>query len=122
MKKLQSEMTLDALLQENPQAAATNTEEDYIWLGIVPGLRLPEDFLQMDADALRQLFITSMVPMDVWAAADQLFDGNEQSAVNWLCAPAFGLGGIRPVDAVKTRDGKEAAICLMRQLLYGICP
>ena len=53
---------------------------------------------------------------------DQLFDGNEQSAVNWLCAPAFGLGGIRPIDAIKTRDGKEAAICLMRQLLYGICP
>ena len=115
-------MTLDELLQDKPQAAASATEEDYIWLGIVPGLRLPKDFLQMDADALRQLFITSMVPMDVWAAADQLFDGNEQSAVNWLCAPAFGLGGIRPVDAVKTRDGKEAAICLMRQLLYGICP
>lgn len=122
MKKLQSEMTLDALLQENQQAAATTTEEDYIWLGIVPGLRLPDGFLQMDADALRRLFITSMVPMDVWAAADKLFDGNEQSAINWLCATAFGLGGVRPVDAIRTRDGKEAVMCLMRQLLYGICP
>lgn len=122
MKKLQSEMTLDELLQENPQAAATTTEEDYIWLGIVPGLRLPEDFLQMDANTLRRLFITSMVPMDVWAAANQLFDENEQSAVNWLCAPAFGLGGVRPIDAIRTREGKEAVMRLMGQLLYGICP
>lgn len=122
MKRLQSEMTLDELLQENPQAAATTTEEDYIWLGIVPGLRLPENFLQMDADALRRLFITSVVPMDVWAAANQLFDDNEQRAVNWLCAPAFGLGGVRPVDAIRTREGKEAVMRLMGQLLYGICP
>lgn len=121
MKKLQSEMTLDELLQENPQAAATTTEEDYIWLGIVPGLRLPVDFLQMDDNALRRLFITSMVPMDVWAAANQLFDGNEQSAVNWLCAPALGLGGVRPVDAIRTSEGKEAVMCLIGQLLYGFC-
>jgi hypothetical protein len=121
MKKLQSEMTLDELLQESPQAATT-TEEDYIWLGIVPGLRLPEDFLQMDANVLRRLFITSMVPMDVWAAANQLFDENEQSAVNWLCAPAFGLGGVRPIDSIRTREGKEAVMRLMGQLLYGICP
>ncbi len=122
MKGLKSEMTLDELLLGNPQAAATTTEEGYIWLGIVPGLRLPEDFLQMDADTLRQLFITSMVPVDVWAAATQLFDENQQSAVNWLCAPAFGLGGVRPIDAIKTRDGKDAVMSLMGQLLYGLCP
>ncbi len=122
MKKLQSEMTLDELLQDNPQAAVRATEEDHIWLGIVPGLRLRDDFLQMDADALRQLFITSMVPMDVWAAANQLFDGNEQSAVNWLCAPALGLGGVRPVDAIRASEGKEAVMYLMEQLLYGFCP
>jgi len=122
MKKLQSEMTLDELLQDNPQAAACATEEDHIWLGIVPGLRLPDDFLQMDADALRRLFITSMVPMDVWMAANQLFDDNEQSVVNWLCAPAFGLSCVRPVDAIRTRKGKEAVMCLIGQLLYGICP
>ena len=122
MTKLQSEMTLDELLQGNPQVAACTTEEDHIWLGIVPGLRLPDDFLKMDADALRRLFITSMVPMDVWAAANQLFDGNEQSAVNWLCAPALGLGGVRPVDAIRTHEGKEAVMYLMGQLLYGFCP
>lgn len=121
MTKLQSKMTLDELLQDNPQTVAATTENDYIWLGIVPGLRLPDDFLKMDADALRRLFITSMVPMDVWAAANQLFDGNEQSAVNWLCAPAFGLGGVRPVDAIRTDDGKEAVMRLMVQLLYGMC-
>ena len=121
MKKLQSEMTLDELLQDNPQAAACATEEDHIWLGIVPGLRLPDDFLKMDADALRRLFITSMVPMDVWAAANQLFDDNESSAVNWLCAPAFGLGGVRPIDAIRTSEGKEAVMCLIGQLLYGFC-
>lgn len=121
MTKLQSEMTLDELLQDNPQAVAATTEDDYIWLGIVPGLRLPDDFLKMDADALRRLFITSMVPMDVWAAANQLFDGNEQSAVNWLCAPALGLGGVRPVDAIRTSEGKEAVMCIIGQLLYGFC-
>lgn len=122
MKKLQPEMTLAELLQDKPQAATCATEEDHIWLGIVPGLRLPDEFLQMDADALRRLFITSMVPMDVWAAANQLFDDNEQSVVNWLCAPAFALGGVRPIDATRTREGKEAVMRLMGQLQYGICP
>lgn len=121
-EKLQSEMTLDELLQDNQQAVPCATEEDHIWLGIVPGRRLPDDFLQMDADTLRRLFITSMVPMDVWAAANQLFDGNEQSAVNWLCAPALGLGGVRPVDAIRTHDGKEVIMRLIGQLLYGMCP
>ncbi len=122
MEKLQPEMTLDELLQDKPQAAACATEEDHIWLGIVPGLRLPDQFLQMDADELRRLFITSMVAMDVWAVANQLFDDNEQSAISWLCAPAFALGGVRPIDAIRTSEGKEAVMRLMGQLLYGICP
>ena len=51
----------------------SNTADDQIWLGLVPGLRLPANFLQMDANELRQLFVTSIVPLDVWEAANQLF-------------------------------------------------
>ena len=69
-------------------------------MGSVPGQRLPDNFLEMDANALRQLFITSMVPVNVWSASNQLFDDNEQDTINWLCEPAFGLGGLRPVDAI----------------------
>ena len=113
-------MTLDELLQDNPQAAASATEEDYIWLGIVPGLRLPKDFLQMDANALRLLFIISMVPMDVFSVATDYFDGNEQSAIHWLCSSAIALGGQRPVDACKTEEGQQAVLKLIGQLNYGI--
>nr|WP_321238646.1 antitoxin Xre/MbcA/ParS toxin-binding domain-containing protein [uncultured Tolumonas sp.] len=92
---------------------------DQIWLGIVPGQRLSVDFLQMDADALRKMFIVSAVPVDVWDAAQQLF-GNEHSSINWLCNPALGLGKIRPIDAIKTAKGKEAVMALITQLTYGI--
>lgn len=96
-------------------------ENDQILLGIVPGQLLPVDFLQMDADALRQMFIVSVVPVDVWEAALRLF-GNEKSSINWLCNPALRLGKIRPVDAIKTAQGKEAVMTLITQLTYGIIP
>lgn len=100
----------------------SNTADDQIWLGLVPGQRLPTNFLLMDANELRQLFVTSLVPADVWEAANRLFDGNEQSCVNWLCHTAVGLGGLRPIDAIKTANGKNAVINLIGQLTYGIFP
>ena len=99
----------------------SNTADDEIWLGLVPEQRLPAKFLQMDANELRQLFVTSIVPLDVWEAAYQLFHGNEQSMVNWLCKPAVGLGG-RPIEVIKTAKGKDAVLDLISQLTYGICP
>ncbi len=99
-----------------------NTDDDQIWLGLVPGQRLPANFLLMDANDLRQLFVTGMVPVDVWEAAKKLFHGNEQSIVHWLCNTAAGLGGQRPIDAIKTTKGKTAVINLIGQLTYGIFP
>ena len=76
-----------------------------------------------DANALRQLFITSMVPVNVWSASNQLFDDNEQDTINWLCEPAFGLGGLRPVDAIRPPpQGKEVVMNLIGQLIYGVIP
>lgn len=100
----------------------SNTTDGQIWLGLVPGRRLPANFLLMDADELRKLFVTSMVPVDVWEAANRLFHGNEQSMVHWLCNSAVGLGGLRPIDAIKTANGKNAVINLIGQLTYGIFP
>ena len=98
------------------------SEDEQIWLGMVPGQRLPANFSQMDADALRQLFVTTSIPVDVWEAINQLFDGEDMSSVNWLFAPAFGLGGLRPVEAIKTAKGKEDVLKLVSQLIYGVCP
>ena len=64
MNEQQPEFTLDELLKVKPQSPADLTEEDLVWVGGVPGQRLPDNFMEMDADALRQLFITSMVPID----------------------------------------------------------
>lgn len=99
----------------------SNTADDKILLGLVPGQRLPANFLMMDADELRQLFVTSLVPADIWEAANRLFHDNEQSCVNWLCKPAVGLGG-RPIEVIKTAKGKDAVLNLIGQLTYGICP
>ena len=100
----------------------TLKDDDQIWLGLVPGQRLPANFLLMDANDLRQLFVTGMVPVDVWEAAKKLFHGNEPSMVHWLCNTAVGLGGQRPIDAIKTAEGKMAVIDLIGQLTYGIFP
>ena len=93
MNEQQPEFTLDELLKVKLQSPADLTEEDLVWVGGVPGQRLSDNFMEMDADALRQLFITSMVPIDVWSKANELFDDNERDAIHWLCDPAFGLGG-----------------------------
>lgn len=122
MNEQQPEFTLDELLKVKPQSPADLTEEDLVWVGGVPGQRLPDNFMEMDADALRQLFITSMVPIDVWSKANELFDDNERDAIHWLCDPAFGLGGQRPVDAIRTPKGKEAVLKLIGQLSYGVIP
>ena len=44
------------------------SEDNQIWLGMVSGQRLPTNFSHMDVDALRQLFITSSISVDVWEA------------------------------------------------------
>lgn len=108
-------------LLEAKQGSATGlTEDDHVWLGLVPGQRLPPNFVDMDANALRLLFIISMVPMDVFSAATDYFDGNEQSAIHWLCSAAIALGGQRPVDVCKTEEGQQAVLKLIGQLNYGI--
>ena len=114
--------TSNELLEEKQGSATGLTEEDHVWLGLVPGQRLPPNFIDMDANALRLLFIISMVPMDVFSAATDYFDGNEQSAIHWLCSAAIALGGQRPVDACKTEEGQQAVLKLIRQLDYGILP
>lgn len=122
MKEQQPEFTLDELLQFNPLSPADLTEEDQIWLGCVPGQYLPDNFLEMDANELRQLFITNFVPADVWAAANNLFSCDTQHVINWLCNRAVGLGGLRPLEAIRTPQGKETVMNLIVQLTYGILP
>ena len=59
-----------------------NTDDDQIWLGLVPGQRLPANFLLMDANDLRQLFVTGMVPVDVWEAAKKGLSHMRQSLLS----------------------------------------
>lgn len=122
MKEQQSEFTLDESLQANPLSPADLTEENPIWLGCVPGQSLPDNFLEMDANELRKLFITNFVPVDIWAAANNLFSGDTQRVMNWLCHRAVGLGGLRPLEAIGTPQGKEAVMNLILQLTYGLLP
>ena len=98
------------------------SDEPQTWLGLVPGQCLPKNFLEMDATALRQLFEISTIPNDVWNRAKELFDGDESNTVSWLFTPTFGLKEQRPIDVLKSDNGKQAVLTLIAQIEYGICP
>ena len=57
---------------------------------------------------------------EIFNAAIDLFEGDEERARKWLNHPVKGLGGKRPVDMALTSAETEAAIDLIGRLEHGV--
>ena len=57
---------------------------------------------------------------EIFNAAIELFEGDEERARKWLNHPVKGLGGARPVDMAITSAETEAAIDLIGRLEHGV--
>lgn len=45
---------------------------------------------------------------------------NRGNAISWLSRPQFGLGDRVPIDIIKTPEGYEAVVRLLRRIEYGV--
>lgn len=50
----------------------------------------------------------------------ELFDQDQESAVAWLAGPVVGLGGLRPLDLVKSEPGCQEIETLVGRLEHGV--
>ncbi len=57
---------------------------------------------------------------EIFSAAIELFEGDENKARRWLNHPVKGLGGERPVDMAITSAETEAALDLIGRLEHGV--
>ena len=57
---------------------------------------------------------------DIFSAAIELFEGDEERARKWLNHPVKGLGGERPVDMAITSAETQAALDLIGRLEHGV--
>ena len=57
---------------------------------------------------------------EIFSAAIELFESDEERARKWLNHPVKGLGGKRPVDMAITSAETEAAIDLIGRLEHGV--
>jgi putative toxin-antitoxin system antitoxin component (TIGR02293 family) len=57
---------------------------------------------------------------EVLSAATDLFEGDLESAISWLKAPAKGLGGKRPLEMMSTSAESEAVMDLIGRLEHGV--
>lgn len=57
---------------------------------------------------------------EIFNAAIELFEGDEERARKWLNHPVKGLGGNRPVDMAITSAETEAALDLIGRLEHGV--
>lgn len=56
----------------------------------------------------------------VFATAEQLFEGDRDEARHWLTHPVKGLGGRRPIDMVGTSAETQAVLDLIGRLEHGV--
>lgn len=56
----------------------------------------------------------------VYGRALYFFDGDAEAATNWLTAPQFAFGGVRPSEMVRTDVGAQEVETLIGQLEHGI--
>jgi putative toxin-antitoxin system antitoxin component (TIGR02293 family) len=57
---------------------------------------------------------------EVAEAAISLFDGDVESARQWLAKPAYGLGRRRPLDMLSTSVEAQSVIDLIGRIEYGV--
>lgn len=58
----------------------------------------------------------------LFGKALELFDGDRESAIEWLIAPQVGLGGSIPMDLAKTELGAREIETLIDRLEHGVFP
>ena len=46
--------------------------------------------------------------------------GSETAVVQWLCAPAFGLGGEIPLKMMRSAKGREQVAEILAAIQYGV--
>jgi putative toxin-antitoxin system antitoxin component (TIGR02293 family) len=57
---------------------------------------------------------------EVLVASTDLFEGDLDSAINWLKSPAKGLGGKHPLEMMSTSAESEAVLDLIGRLEHGV--
>lgn len=70
-------------------------------------------FTQSESDRIYRL-------AQVFSAACDLFEGDEQGARRWINQPVKGLGGARPVDMMTTSAETTAVLDLIGRLERGV--
>lgn len=56
----------------------------------------------------------------IYEAAVSLFNGDDNAAMEWLNAPARGLGGMRPIDKAQSEAGTREVLVLIARLIDGV--
>lgn len=46
--------------------------------------------------------------------------GDENAARRWISAPNCALGGVVPLNALKTSDGRDQVVAILRRIEYGV--
>jgi putative toxin-antitoxin system antitoxin component (TIGR02293 family) len=76
--------------------------------------RLREGTLMpIESDRLNQF-------IEVYDAALELFDGDQEITTNWLKTPAHGLWGERPFDLLSTATGTMDVLALIHKIEHGV--
>ena len=57
---------------------------------------------------------------EVYDAALDLCDGNNDMAVQWLNTPALGLGGETPLSVIRTSTGANDVLSLIHKIEHGV--
>ena len=56
----------------------------------------------------------------VYGRALYFFDGDAEAATEWLNAPQYAFGGVKPSEMVRTDVGAQEVDTLIGQLEHGI--
>jgi putative toxin-antitoxin system antitoxin component (TIGR02293 family) len=56
----------------------------------------------------------------VYGRALELFEGNNQEALEWLHSPSIALGGVTPLSLLKTEPGSQEVERLITRLEHGV--
>jgi len=73
----------------------------------------PEVSMNNDAEQLAKFLI------EVTAEATRVFE-SEEKAVEWLRQPCPALGGIKPIELLKTAEGAQLVLDIIGRIEHGV--
>jgi len=76
--------------------------------------------MSLDAESLAKGLGLQPEATEALELSLKFFGGNEASALNWLNSPVLGLGRKKPVDLLKTEEGRQQVIELIWKLENGV--